>query len=89
MLCTEYGVVFSHWVVLIEALVLNLLIFLFFFLHFFLLAELHADLFCRHASSLVVFVLWWLTKEVNMLCPMRFLVDATENSKQGGVAAEV
>ena len=28
------------------------------------------------------------TKEVNMLCP-RFVVDATENSKEGGVAAEV
>ena len=28
-------------------------------------------------------------KEVKMLCPTRFIVDATENSKDGGVTAEV
>ena len=33
--------------------------------------------------------LWRSTKEVNMLCPTRFVVDATENSKEGGVAAEL
>ena len=33
--------------------------------------------------------LWRSTKEVNMLCPTRFVVDAAENSKEGGVAAEV
>ena len=54
-----------------------------------LLAELHADLFSRHASHLEFYVLWRSTKEVNMLCPTRFVVDVTENSKEGGVAAEV
>ena len=53
------------------------------------LPDLHADLFSRHASSSEVYVLWWSTKEVKMLCPTRFVVDATENSKEGGVAAEV
>ena len=33
--------------------------------------------------------LWRSTKEVKMLCPTRFVVDATENSIEGGVAAEV
>ena len=33
--------------------------------------------------------LWRSTKEVNMLCPTRFVVDATKNSKAEGVAAEV
>ena len=41
--------------------------------------------------------LWRLTKEVKMLCPTRFfvdaptrfVVDATENSEEEGVAAEV
>ena len=51
--------------------------------------ELHADLFSRHASPLEVCVLWRSTKEVKMLCPTRFVVDATENSKEGGVAADV
>ena len=53
------------------------------------LVELHGDLFSRHASPLEVYVLWRSTKDVNMLCPARFVVDATENSKEGGVAAEV
>ena len=53
------------------------------------LAELHGDLSSRHASLLEVCVLWRSTKEVNMLCPTRFVVDATENSKEGGVVAEV
>ena len=53
------------------------------------LAELHVDLFSRHASPLEVYVLCRSTKEVNMLCPTRLVVDATENSKEGGVAAEV
>ena len=34
-------------------------------------------------------LLWRSTKEVKMLYPTRFVVDATENSKEGGVAAEV
>ena len=55
-----------------------------------ILAKLHADLFSRHASPLVVYVfLWRSTKEVKMVCPTRFVADATENSKEGGVAAEV
>ena len=33
--------------------------------------------------------LWRWTKEVQIICPRRFVVDATENSKEGGVAAEV
>ena len=33
--------------------------------------------------------LWRSTKEVKMLCPTRFVVDATENSKEGVVVAEV
>ena len=32
--------------------------------------------------------LWMPTKEVKMLCLTRFVVDATENNKEGGVAAE-
>ena len=53
------------------------------------MSELHADLFSRHASPLEVWVLWQSTKEVKMLCPTKFVVDATENSKEGGVAADV
>ena len=53
------------------------------------LPELHADLFSRHASPLEVYVLWRSTKEVKMLCLTRFVVDTTENNKEGGVAAEV
>ena len=33
--------------------------------------------------------LWRSTKEVKVLCPTTFVVDATENSKKGGEAAEV
>ena len=33
--------------------------------------------------------LWRSTKEVKIFCPTKFVVDATENSKEGGVAAEV
>ena len=54
----------------------------------YLLAELLSDLFSRHANPLEV-LFWRSTKEVNMLCPTRFVVDAPENSKEGGVAAEV
>ena len=54
-----------------------------------ILPELHADLFSRRASPFEVGALWPSTKEVKMLCPMRFVVDATENSKEGGVAADV
>ena len=54
-----------------------------------LLAGLHTDLFSRHASPLEVDVLCRSTKGVKMLCPTRFVVDATENSKKGRVAAEV
>ena len=53
------------------------------------LAELHSDLFSRHSSPLEVYVLWRSTKEVKTLCPTRFVVDATENIEEGGVAAEV
>ena len=53
-----------------------------------ILAELHGDLFSRHASPLEAYVLWRPTKEVNM-CPTIFVVDATENSKEGGLAAEM
>ena len=52
-----------------------------------LLPELHADLFSRHASPLEVCGLWRSTKEVKRLCPTSF--DATENSKEGGVVADV
>ena len=47
----------------------------------FFLPEFQADLFRYHASTLEVCVLWRSTKEVKMLCPMRLVVDATENSK--------
>ena len=53
------------------------------------LPELHADLLSRHASPLEFCILWRSTKEVNMFCSTRFVVDATENSKEGGVAADV
>ena len=56
------------------------------------LPEVRADLFSRHASRLDVYVLWRSTEEEviqKMLCPTRFVVDATKNSKGGGVAAEV
>ena len=53
------------------------------------LPELYANLFSRHASPSQVCVLWRSTKEVKMLGPTRFVVDATENSKEGGVAAKV
>ena len=33
--------------------------------------------------------LWWSTIEVDVFCPTILVVDATENSKGGGVAAEV
>ena len=46
------------------------------------LAELHADLFRRHASPLEDCVLWRSTTEVKMLCPTRFVVDATETVKK-------
>ena len=49
--------------------------------------ELHADLFSRHASPSDVCVMWRSTEEVNIACPTRFVVDATENSKEG-VAAD-
>ena len=41
------------------------------------LAELHADLFSRHASPLNVCAFWRSTKEVKRLCPTRFVIDAT------------
>ena len=49
---------------------------------------------CTPTCSVAMLVLWkfmflWRsTKEVKMLCPTRFVVDATENSKKGGVAAK-
>ena len=52
------------------------------------LAELHANLFSRHASPLKGMFLWRSTQEVKVLCSTRFVVDATENSKEGGLAAE-
>ena len=52
--------------------------------------ELHADLFSFQASPLEANVFFRrLTEEVKMLCPTRFVVDETENSIKGGVAAEV
>ena len=54
-----------------------------------LLPELHTELFCRHASSLEVYVLWRSTNEVNVLYPTRVVSETTENRKDGGVAAEV
>ena len=56
------------------------------------MAEVHADLFSRHASPFEVYVFVVVgdrAKKVEMFCPTRFVVDATENSKKGGVAAEV
>ena len=40
-----------------------------------LLAELHADLFSRHARPVEVHVLWRSRIEVKMLCPTTFIVD--------------
>ena len=35
------------------------------------------------------FVFWPSTKEVKMFCPTRFVLDATGNSNEGGVATNV
>ena len=53
------------------------------------LPESHTGLFSRHGSPLDLYVLWRSKKQVKILCPTRFVVDATENSKEGGVVAEV
>ena len=54
------------------------------------LPELHTYLFSRHASPLEVYVFVAIdAAEVKMLRPTRFVVDATENSNEGGVAAEM
>ena len=46
-----------------------------------------------HAVAMLVVqkltLLWRSTKEVNMVCPTRFVVDTTEKSKEGGGAVEV
>ena len=55
------------------------------------LAELHADLFSRHASPLELCVFVAVDERGEDVMPDEiklFVVDATENSKQGGVAAE-
>ena len=56
---------------------------------FVLMPELHAGLFSCDASPVEVYVLWRSTKEVKVLWPTRFVVDGTENNKEGGVTAEV
>ena len=55
------------------------------------MAELHGDLFSRHASPIegYVFVVVDDRGEDVYCSPTRFVYDATENSKKGGVAAEV
>ena len=54
-----------------------------------LMPELHAGLFSCDASPVEVYVLWRSTKEVKVSWPTRFVVDGTENNKEGGVTAEV
>ena len=49
---------------------------------------MHGDLFSLHASPLEGYV-FVAVVEVKMFCPTRFVVDATENSKEEGVAAGV
>ena len=53
------------------------------------LPESHTGLFSRHGSPLDLYVLWRSKKQVKILCPTRFVVDATENRKEGRVSAEV
>ena len=57
-------------------------------LYYNVLAELHCDLFSRNASA-SEFYAFVVVEEVNMLCPTRFVVDPTEDIKEGGLAAEV
>ena len=51
--------------------------------------ELHAELFSCHTSLFEVCVFAAVAEEVKMLRPTRFVIIATENSKEGGVAADV
>ena len=51
--------------------------------------ELHADLCSRHFSPLNVYGLWRSVNEVKVLYPTMLVVDATQGSKERGVAAEV
>ena len=53
------------------------------------LAELHADLFSRYASPLDFCVFVAVDKRGEGVTSTRFVVDATESSKEGGVAAEL
>ena len=53
------------------------------------LAELHGDLFSRHASPLEGHIFVVVDDRGEDVLSTRFVVDATENSKEGGVAAEV
>ena len=54
------------------------------------IAELHADLFSRHAGPLEgLCFCGGRRKRRKMLCPTRFVADTTENSEEEGVAAEV
>ena len=48
--------------------------------------ELHADFFGRRASPLDDYILVAVDERgEDVLCPTRFVVDATKNSKGGGV----
>ena len=51
-------------------------------------AEWHGDVFSRHGSLLVVYVLWRSTNEVNVLRPDEIRRRCNGNSKEGGVTAE-
>ena len=53
------------------------------------MAELHGDLFSRFASPLEGCVFVVVDDRGEDICPTRFVVDATENGKEGGVEAEV
>lgn len=53
------------------------------------LPKLHTDLFCRQSSFQKFIFLWRSTKDVKMLRPTGFAIDATEDSKERGVAAEM
>ena len=52
------------------------------------LPELHADLFSQNACPLEFYGFVAVDEEVT-ICPTTFVVDTTENTKEGGVAAEV
>ena len=50
---------------------------------------MHCDLFSPHASPLEGYVFVVVGERGEDVCPTRFVVETTENRKEGGVAAEM